>query len=179
MKETSKAHQRRRGQWAFVHRYFVGCGLEIGGSDDPLNPADWPMMKGICDYTQPDGSPAALPFADEQFDFVYASNVLEHMLDVDNAIAEWLRVLRPGGHLIFTVPDFELYEQGIWPSRWNAGHRQRFDVISVWNLLMQFNVRIKKIELVDTRYEYGLRGIDQTLDEHGAEAFIEAVAQKM
>jgi SAM-dependent methyltransferase len=40
---------------------------------------------------------AALPFADAGFDAVVACLVFEHIVDVDSAIAEVSRVLRPGG----------------------------------------------------------------------------------
>jgi SAM-dependent methyltransferase len=42
-----------------------------------------------------------LPFADEQFDVVVACLVFEHIREVDAAIAEVARVLRPGGCFCF------------------------------------------------------------------------------
>ncbi len=44
---------------------------------------------------------AALPFAGEAFDAVVACLVFEHIADVDDAIAEVARVLRPGGRFAF------------------------------------------------------------------------------
>lgn len=43
------------------------------------------------------------------FDALYCSNALEHLYphDVPRALAEFLRVLRPGGALIVFVPDLE------------------------------------------------------------------------
>ena len=43
----------------------------------------------------------ALPFADGSFDAVVACLVFEHIRDVDDAIAEVARVLRPGGRFCF------------------------------------------------------------------------------
>lgn len=43
----------------------------------------------------------ALPFADTSFDAVVACLVFEHIGDVDSAIAEVARVLRPGGRFLF------------------------------------------------------------------------------
>lgn len=40
-----------------------------------------------------------LPFADASFDGVYATESLEHAVDIERAIAEMCRVLRPGGKL--------------------------------------------------------------------------------
>ena len=44
---------------------------------------------------------ACLPFVDESFDAVVACLVFEHISDVDSAIAEVSRVLRPGGRFAF------------------------------------------------------------------------------
>jgi SAM-dependent methyltransferase len=45
-----------------------------------------------------------LSFADNTFDIVLTSDVLEHVDDAYQAHSEILRVLRPGGRHIFTVP---------------------------------------------------------------------------
>ena len=44
---------------------------------------------------------ARLPFVDEAFDAVVACLVFEHIADVDSAIADVSRVLRPGGRFAF------------------------------------------------------------------------------
>ena len=44
---------------------------------------------------------AALPFADASFDLVLGHAVLHHLPDLDSAFAEFRRVLRPGGALVF------------------------------------------------------------------------------
>ena len=50
------------------------------------------------------GDGLALPFADRSFDRVIAAEVLEHVPDDRAAVAELVRVLRPGGRLAVTVP---------------------------------------------------------------------------
>jgi ubiquinone/menaquinone biosynthesis C-methylase UbiE len=57
-----------------------------------------------------------LPFAEGAFDAIIASSVFEYLRDVDHVLAECRRILRPGGKLIFSVPNpahptrrFELY----------------------------------------------------------------------
>ena len=45
-----------------------------------------------------------LPFASGSFDAVVLSEVVEHLEDIDSAIAEARRVLRPGGRLLVSVP---------------------------------------------------------------------------
>lgn len=48
----------------------------------------------------------ALSFADAGLDAVLSCDVLEHVPDPDRALAEFARVLRPGGLLLLTVPFF-------------------------------------------------------------------------
>lgn len=48
-----------------------------------------------------------LPFADQQFDALFAGEVIEHMPDAPLALAEWRRVLKPGGVVIVTTPNRE------------------------------------------------------------------------
>jgi SAM-dependent methyltransferase len=48
-----------------------------------------------------------LPFADQQFDAVFAGEIIEHMPDVAVTLAEWRRVLKPGGVVIVTTPNRE------------------------------------------------------------------------
>jgi SAM-dependent methyltransferase len=45
-----------------------------------------------------------LSYADSSFDIVLTSDTLEHVPDVDTALTEIRRVLKPGGYHIFTVP---------------------------------------------------------------------------
>ncbi|MCU0561860.1 MAG: class I SAM-dependent methyltransferase [Desulfobacterales bacterium] len=45
-----------------------------------------------------------LPFGAERFDLAICAEVLEHVQDPGRAVAEILRVLRPGGHLVVSVP---------------------------------------------------------------------------
>lgn len=59
------------------------------------------------------GDALALPYADNEFDCVIASEILEHVPRDDAAIAELVRVLAPGGQLIVTVPRW-LPERVCW-----------------------------------------------------------------
>ncbi len=47
-----------------------------------------------------------LPFADQCFDLVLCSEVLEHLDQPQCAVDEFARVLRPGGKLVVTVPNW-------------------------------------------------------------------------
>lgn len=56
------------------------------------------------------GSALDLPFADDSFDVVICSEVLEHIFDHRRVLAEIARVLRPGGRFVASVPRS-------WPER--------------------------------------------------------------
>lgn len=47
----------------------------------------------------------ALPFEDSSFDGIVASSVFEYLADLDGVVRELARVLRPGGILVFSVPN--------------------------------------------------------------------------
>jgi SAM-dependent methyltransferase len=59
------------------------------------------------------GDALRLPFPDDTFDRVIASEVLEHVTDDQVALDEVFRVLKPGGTLAATVPSW-LPEQVCW-----------------------------------------------------------------
>ena len=59
------------------------------------------------------GDALEMPFPDEEFDRVVAAEVLEHIPEDERAIAELVRVLRPGGTIAVTVPRW-LPEKVCW-----------------------------------------------------------------
>jgi len=48
---------------------------------------------------------APLPFDDASFDLVFMTEVLEHLVYPDRALAEINRILRPGGYLLVSTPN--------------------------------------------------------------------------
>ena len=50
-----------------------------------------------------------LPLADAQVDLVIATDILEHQLEPERLLAEFRRVLKPGGSLVLTVPNLTSY----------------------------------------------------------------------
>jgi ubiquinone/menaquinone biosynthesis C-methylase UbiE len=127
--EQSKAAKRRFNDGMFHSRYFAGTGLDIGGKPDPLQQyvGVFPLLKSVRTWDLEDGDAQDLAgVADASFDFAHSSHCLEHMNDVYAAIENWIRVIRPGGYLIITVPDEDLYERGEWPSRRNSDHKWSF-----------------------------------------------------
>lgn len=85
----------------------IGCGMEKAYPHFIGYDSGHHFGKGAADIT---GDAADLSmFADESFDAVFSSHVLEHMVDMQAALAEWSRIIRPGGFLCLYVPSANLY----------------------------------------------------------------------
>lgn len=189
MKETTKSNKRRKGTWLFEH-VFSGNGIDIGAGEDPLRVGDFPQIMHVVTFDWDDGNAQYITqHVADRYDFVYSSNCLEHMSDPVIALREWWSLVVPDGHLIMTVPDEDLYEQGRFKSqsKFSKDHRHSFTMYKRrswcrWShnivdmVLALPNCQIIKLELVDTNFDYTVKG-DQTMGD--AEAFIEVVLKKV
>lgn len=127
--ECSKAAQRRALDPAFTDIYFVGDGIDVGAGPDGLSSHHdkFPRMGAVRLWDVQDGDAMVMAgVEDNSFDFVHSSHCLEHLVNPATALGHWLRIVRPGGHVIVTVPDEDLYEQGVWPSTFNPDHKATF-----------------------------------------------------
>lgn len=64
-------------------------------------------------------------FADGAFDTVFSSHTLEHIEDYRATLAEWWRLVKPGGHLIVYLPHRDLYPR-IGDPNGNPDHKHDF-----------------------------------------------------
>ena len=101
------------------------------------------------------GNAYRLPFADGTFDVVIAAEILEHIPDDRTAIAEAVRVLRPGGRIAVTVPRW-------WPEHvcWglsDAYHQAEGGHIRIYrrDQLLQ-RLRSAGLVLVDSHHAHAL-----------------------
>lgn len=192
MYEASKAVLRRLHDSRFVSRYFVGEGVDIGAGPDALGRYQdlFPLMKSCRDWDVEDGDAQYLDaLHDASFDFVHSSHCLEHMHDPREALHHWLRVLKPGGHLVVTIPDEDMYEQGVFPSTFNPDHKWTFTMHKVksWSsrslnllaLLAEYSDRaqVVKVEQLDATFRYVPERFDQTATPVG-ECALEFVMRK-
>lgn len=192
MKECSKSIQRRLVDSCFMRRYFVGDGLDIGGKPDPLLMYKelFPMMNSIRTWDWEDGDAQFLEdISDNSFDFVHSSHCLEHLVDPAEGLSNWFRVVREGGYMIITVPDEDLYEQGVFPSTFNRDHKWTFTIfktnswsnhsINLLDMLRELGsaMDVIKIEQLSATYRFDLPRFDQTLTPVG-ECGIELVIRK-
>jgi len=192
MKECSKSIMRRLSDPNFTNRYFVGRGLDIGGKPDPLGLYRqlFGQMGEVRTWDWEDGDAQFLAGAkDNEFEFVHSSHCLEHLVDPAEGLRNWLRVVRPGGYLIVTVPDEDLYEQGVFPSTFNRDHKWTFTILkshswsdrslNVVDLLRELGEIAEpvRIEQLSATYRFDLPRYDQTLTPVG-ECGIEFVIRK-
>ncbi len=112
----------------------VGCGA--GGNLDILGefgrcrgvePAGPGLIgcreRGLDEERVLEGFADALPLESESVDLITLLDVIEHLDDDGAALREAWRVLRPGGHLLITVPAYRF----LWSVHDEAlGHRRRY-----------------------------------------------------
>jgi len=192
MQETSKAIIRRLQDARYVNTYFRGIGIDIGAGDDSLEKyfQQFPLMSEVRAWDLPDGDAQKMEnVEDNTFDFVHSSHCLEHMRDPYEAFTNWIRICKPGGHIVITIPDEDLYEQGVWPSNFNGDHKITWTIakqkswspvsINVVEFLHNYaiNIEILKIELINSAFMYNVARIDQTSSSI-SECAIEFIVRK-
>ena len=113
------------------------------------------------------GAAENLPFDDSSFDFIYSTNVLEHVQNPKKVIEESIRVLKKGGFLQFVIPNYFSFWEGhygiLWPCLTNRflakiyakliGHNPKYidtlQLISPMYLKKILNTMKNKIEVLD------------------------------
>lgn len=160
MNETTKS---KRWWGELEVSILQGKGIDIGCGSDPVTPT-------CKNFDWKDGDANHITrFVFETFDFVYSSHCLEHMRDPQQALLEWWRLVKPGGHLFVVVPDEDLYEQGVFPSRFNDDHKATFTISKsvswspVSHSLLDLGRslpggQIISLQLQDRLYDRGLTG---------------------
>ena len=188
MDEQSKAARRRKNDWRFENRWLVGRVLDVGCGPDPMKKEDWAKITEVVPYDVVFGNKDGqyLPeIKDAEFDCVHSSHCLEHLKDARSALTNWLRVIKPGGYIVCTVPEEYLYEYGLWPSRFNGDHKLSFTLRSmpvlpastnIGHLLWKLPLDVEHLSLLTEGWDHTKAGQDQTLAD--AESAIEFVARK-
>jgi FkbM family methyltransferase len=173
-------------------KYLFGSGIDIGGGYDTLQTPhgtvrSWDIKDGDAVYMH--------NVPDNSYDFVYSSHCLEHLTDVLSALKNWVRILKTGGYLFVAVPDWELYEQKNWPSKFNTDHKATFstrvkkedvgrnnhynieeDIIPI---LHSLGITMLELRIEDDRYNYQIQDVDQTGPAFNALAQICFIGKKI
>lgn len=194
VKEMSKATRRRFNIGEFHSKYFRGNGIDIGCGPDSLGNYSkfFPQIVEVRPWDKPDGDAQYMEsVADETYDFVVSSHCLEHLVDPYESLRNWIRITKPGGYIVFTVPEEDLYEMGVFPSRFNRDHKHTFTIfkheswcdksVNVIDLLSEMHgIEIIKIERLEELYDWNMYHAqkDQTLNPTGPECSIEIILRK-
>lgn len=102
---------------AYFHKRCTSIGLDLGADDVKAtrdgflaHPDLEPQTGAPRQYGLTVGDALRLPFADNSFDRLICSEVLEHIPDYQAALTEIWRVVKPGGRIGISVPHN-------WPER--------------------------------------------------------------
>ncbi len=125
------------------------------------------------------GDARSIPFPDSFFDFVFCSEVIEHVEDYKKVFEEINRVLKKGGKAYFTTPykpmqerEYESYDEETKKKylRWlkNVGHvRFGFDEEEITKVAKKTNFKVLRFEYAIKNwvnikyYEFGLKMSDK------------------
>ncbi|HID62293.1 MAG TPA: class I SAM-dependent methyltransferase [Anaerolineae bacterium] len=123
-----------------------GTVLDLGCGNGSFCYADFPALKIYAlDQTRPakldefppnvkfrQGTAEALPYPDETFDLVIGNFVFEHFADFPAALLETERVLKVGGLLYMSVPNYRSFEDNLYRTLFaGGGHLQRHTFESI------------------------------------------------
>jgi SAM-dependent methyltransferase len=153
--ETSKCRPR-------LAKFCSGCGVDLGAGGDPINHTAI-RVDLVLPYAQTGkfgvqlgGDASRLHwFRDSVLDYVYSSHLLEDFDNTEDVLREWLRVIKPDGHLVLFCPDEQIYRTYCRSigARPNLHHRHSdFSLNKVKNILQSLDpcpVIIHENPLVD------------------------------
>jgi methionine biosynthesis protein MetW len=91
------------GTFTIIVAKSVGAS-EIYGIDIDKEVVNEARKRGVVAYTL-DLNSNKLPFKDDYFDLIIMFEVIEHLVNPDNALREARRVLKPSGFFVLTTPN--------------------------------------------------------------------------
>ena len=144
----------------------TGASGEVSGVDiaEPMLAIARNRCAGYANVRFTAADVTALPYEDDSFDIALATQVYEYVEQVDQALKELARVVKPGGRVLIVDTD---WESAVWASQDDVRMRK---VIETWNthiphpqlprdlkLRMQQagfkEVRVEVVPLVNTSYD--------------------------
>jgi SAM-dependent methyltransferase len=176
--QVSTTCYARRVREGFFEKYCHGQGIDIGYGGDPVTPT-------VRGWDIEDGDAHEMPgVAAASYDFVYSSSSLEHMDDPVKAVTRWWEILRPGGYLIISVPDRDLFEKKkTLPSRFSLDHKHFFllhddDPPDTMGLVALVKRTCPGAEIIEARQHTEGHTVTDPYKQADGEFFDEVIARK-
>jgi SAM-dependent methyltransferase len=127
----------------------AGRALDIGCREG--NQTKWLEQKGyavtsvdvekVYDKAEIVDADQPLPYPDDHFDLIWCSEVIEHLSDPRFSVAEFRRVLKPGGVMVLTTPNSHVWFHralavvGLTPKKLqHQGHKHFFALDDIRSL---------------------------------------------
>jgi ubiquinone/menaquinone biosynthesis C-methylase UbiE len=147
------------GSGVFLHRMYQ-LGWSATGLDFDAKAIENARIKYGTDLTVIHSDLAGAKFADDSFDAVTMSHVIEHALEPITLIAECRRVLKPGGRLVVTTPNIQ-----------SKGHRKFRDCW--WGLDSPRHLQVFSLAaLQDCAHKAGFERVTASTSAANADTFI-------
>jgi SAM-dependent methyltransferase len=113
-----------------------------------------------CGGTVLNADHTAVP-AGTTYDLVCAFEVLEHLADDAGALADWVRYVAPGGHLMLSVPAFQ---DRFGPMDTRVGHYRRYEPAGLAGLLTAAGLTDPDVRVYGWPLGYALEAVRNRMD---------------
>jgi SAM-dependent methyltransferase len=105
----------------FISGRLLNAGCGHRNIDRPLGSAG---AVSVVNYDMESSIPGAIigmlhevPFPDGHFDTIFCNAVLEHTPRIDVVMAEFCRLIKPGGHIVVAIPFLQPFHPDPWDFR--------------------------------------------------------------
>ena len=183
-RETRKSHMFRIHS-GFYERYCNGYGVELGHQGYEKGK----VLQTIVENARPIGlnTPGydgiSLPensVPTGGYDFIFSSHVLEHIDDWQEAIRNWHKNIKIGGHMIIIVPHQFLYEKKRRkPSNYNPDHKRFYTpaslLLEIESALIPNSYRIVHMRDWDVGYDYTIGPMTHAVGAHEIECVVKKI----
>jgi len=126
---------------ACMVRMLCGTATEVHGCD--VDDAAYPVFFDFAGLKYSKlAHPYALPYADNSFDVVIGSGVLEHVPNDSESLKELYRIIRPEGYFVMTMlPNKYSYTEWLNRRLGNPGHLRLYSLAEAMHMFMHHGFR--------------------------------------
>jgi SAM-dependent methyltransferase len=123
-----------------LQQYGDYLGVDIDPASVAVAQTNFPTARFVCCDILDRG--ALQQFSPEPVDAILTVNVLEHIEDDLSAVSNLIELLRPGGHLLISVPAMDVLYNDLDRL---AGHHRRYSVARLRRLVEPLDVQIVRL----------------------------------